>query len=80
MGRTWSRVVDIELISGYIIVSRLLGVSIICLALAIINVLITPDAGELAARYINLSGVPKKRHSGLESMMEVEVAGPVAMP
>jgi hypothetical protein len=74
MGLTWSRVVDIDLISGYIIVSRLLGVSIISverwsvpIIRAIIDVLITPNVGELAARYINVSGVLKKRHSGLES-------------
>jgi hypothetical protein len=63
--------VDIDLISGYIIVSRVLGVCCICveieLAQAMIDVLITPNVVELAARYTNVSGVLEKRHFGLES-------------
>jgi hypothetical protein len=34
------------------------------LAWAVIGVLITPDVGELATKYFNVSGVLKRRHSG----------------
>ena len=40
---------------------------------AVIDVLVTPNVGELAARYINIAGVVKKRHSRQESTVLVEV-------